>query len=77
MHFSGIAAVAATGVLIMSLGTGAARSVELVVISTISAKEALIELVPEFEHSSGHKVNITYAGGSDLANRIRNAAGGN
>ena len=42
----------------------------LVVFSTISCKEALIELVPEFEHASGHKVNITYAGGSDLSKRI-------
>ena len=41
-------------------------------LSTISAKEALIELVPEFEHASGHKVNITYAGGSGLADQIRN-----
>ncbi len=38
--------------------------------STISTKEALIELVPEFEHASGHKVNIIYAGGSDLSKRI-------
>ena len=47
-----------------------AASAELVVLSTISAKEALIELVPEFEHATGHKVNITYAGGSGLADQI-------
>ena len=43
----------------------------IVIFSTMSAKEALIELVPEFERASGHKVNITYGGGSGLANRIR------
>jgi len=42
----------------------------LIVFSTISAKEALLELVPEFEHSSGYKIDITYAGGPDLAKRI-------
>ena len=50
---------------------GTAQDAELVVVSTISAKEALIELVPEFERASSHKVNITYAGGPGLANRIR------
>ncbi len=60
--------VAALGVIAMSTNT--AHSAELVVISTISAKEALIELVPEFEHASGHKVNITYGGGSVLSKQI-------
>lgn len=69
MHLSGIAAIAALGAIIMS--QTAAQGAELVVLSTISAKEALIELTPEFEHASGHKVNITYAGGSGLADQIR------
>jgi molybdate transport system substrate-binding protein len=43
----------------------------IVVLSTISAKEALIELVPEFERASGDKVDITYAGGAGLTERIR------
>ncbi len=54
----------------MSLASTSAQSAELVVYSTISAKEALIELVPEFEHASSHKVNITYGGGADLSKRI-------
>ena len=54
----------AAGTMSMSLGAITAQAAELIVFSTISAKEALIELVPEFEHASGHKVNITYAGGS-------------
>ena len=41
------------------------------VLSTISAKEALIELLPEFERASGDKVDITYAGGAGLTERIR------
>ncbi|HZM48625.1 MAG TPA: molybdate ABC transporter substrate-binding protein [Burkholderiales bacterium] len=73
MRFSRIAAAAALGVMIMSQ---AAQGAEFVVFSTISAKEALIELVPEFEHASGHKVNITYAGGSGLAEQIRKGTRG-
>ena len=57
-------------VIDMSLEANTVQSVEIVVFSTISAKEALIELVPEFEHASGHKVNITYAGGSLLSRQI-------
>jgi molybdate transport system substrate-binding protein len=55
-------------------GTG--ENAEIVVLSTISAREALIELVPEFERTSGHKVDITYAGGPGLANRIREGVRG-
>jgi molybdate transport system substrate-binding protein len=60
----------------MGLMAGTAQGTEIIVFSTISAKEALIELVPEFERASGHKVNITYAGGPGLANRIRDGARG-
>jgi molybdate transport system substrate-binding protein len=66
----------AAGVIGMSLAAGVAQSAEFVVFSTISCKEALIELVPEFERESGHKVNITYAGGSGLADRIRGGTRG-
>ncbi len=60
----------------MSVSANTVQCAEFVVYSTISAKEALIELVPEFEHASGHKVNITYAGGSDLSKRIFNGTQG-
>jgi len=73
MHVSTIAAV---GVFGMSLVTGTAQGAEIVVFSTISCKEALLELVPEFERASGHKVNITYAGGSGLSNQIREGTRG-
>ncbi len=58
------------GAIAMSQIANTAHSAELVVFSTISCKEALIDLVPEFEHASGHKINITYGGGSDLSKRI-------
>ena len=72
MRISRIAAAAAAGVI--GIATGTALGAEIVVYRTISTKEVLIELVPEFEHASGHKVNITYGGGSELSKRI--ASGG-
>ena len=41
----------------MSDASAPAHSAELVVYCTISTKEALIELAPEFEHASGRKLN--------------------
>jgi len=67
MRFSGLAA----GVMATVMAAGTVQGAEIVVLSTISCKEALIELVPEFEQASGHKVNITYAGGTELVKRIR------
>jgi molybdate transport system substrate-binding protein len=63
-------ALATAMVVGMSLAATSALSAEIIVFSTISAKEALIELVPEFERASGHQVNITYAGGSGLSKQI-------
>ena len=60
----------------MSVASIPAQSAELLVFCTISTKEALIELAPEFEHVSGHKLNVTYAGGSDLSKRIANGMQG-
>ncbi|MGH8664111.1 MAG: molybdate ABC transporter substrate-binding protein [Burkholderiales bacterium] len=42
----------------------------LVVICTMSCKEALIELVPVFERESGYVVDITYGAGPELAKKI-------
>lgn len=60
----------------MSAAAGTPQGIELVVFSTISAKEALTELVPEFERASGCKVNLTCAGGPGLAQRIRDGLRG-
>ena len=43
---------------------------KLVVICTMSCKEALIELVPVFERASGHAVDVTYGSGPELAKKI-------
>lgn len=43
---------------------------QIAVICTMSCKEALIELVPEFEHASGFRVEATYGAGPELAKQI-------
>src|SRR6476660_1437787 len=43
---------------------------QIAVICTMSCKEALIELVPEFEHESGYRVEATYGAGPELTKQI-------
>jgi molybdate transport system substrate-binding protein len=43
---------------------------KLVVICTMSCKEALIELVPVFEREGAYKIDITYGAGPELAKKI-------
>src|SRR5688572_29792142 len=43
---------------------------KVVIICTMSCKEALIELVPVFEREKGHAVDITYGSGPELAKKI-------
>ena len=47
-----------------------AQKRQLVVICTMSCKEALIELVPVFERENGYAVDITYGAGPELAKGI-------
>ena len=47
-----------------------AQKRQLVVICTMSCKEALIELVPVFERENGYAVHITYGAGPELAKGI-------
>ena len=67
---------AAVGVLSMLAGATAASAAEIVVLGTTAAKEALIEIVPLFERSSGHKVNITFGSGLNMVEKIRAGAAG-
>ncbi len=47
---------------------------EIKVLSTIAAREAYLELLPEFERASGQRVTTTWAGTVDVMKRM--AAGG-
>jgi molybdate transport system substrate-binding protein len=48
----------------------------LVVYSTLSAKEALKDLVPAFERDRGQRLEVTYAGGSVLAKQLASGSAG-
>jgi molybdate transport system substrate-binding protein len=43
---------------------------KVVIICTMSCKEALIELVPVFERESGYAADVTYGAGPELARKI-------
>jgi molybdate transport system substrate-binding protein len=47
----------------------------LVVYSTLSAREALKELVPLFERDRSQRLHVTYAGGSVLSRQLADSAG--
>ena len=46
------------------------QDAKVVIICTMSCKEALIELVPVFERESGYAVDVTYGAGPELAKKI-------
>lgn len=52
-----VAIAAACGLLL----SGLAQAAELRVIASGAVKEAYLELLPQFEASSGHKVAVTWA----------------
>ncbi|MFM9886643.1 MAG: molybdate ABC transporter substrate-binding protein [Burkholderiales bacterium] len=60
----------------MSYPSAPPHPAELVVLSTISSKEALIALVPEFERASGYKIDISYTGAPVLIQQIRDGRRG-
>jgi molybdate transport system substrate-binding protein len=47
-----------------------AGAAEIKIISTGSFKEALVELAPAFEKTSGHKVSATWAGTDEIIKRL-------
>jgi len=53
------------------LAVDAALADEIRVMSSGAFKQAYLELVPEFEKASGHKVVTTFVGGVDLMRRMK------
>ena len=47
-----------------------ADTAEIKVLSSIATREAYLELVPQFERASGHKVATTWAGTTDIMKRM-------
>jgi molybdate transport system substrate-binding protein len=59
-------AAAACGVLL----AGSAQSAEITVLSSGAVREIVIELLPQFEKSSGHKLAITWSGTAKIKQQI-------
>lgn len=47
-----------------------AGAAEVTVLAVAATKEVIVELVPQFEKSSGHKVAITWTGSANIKKRI-------
>src|SRR5262249_60201480 len=62
----GIVAIAAASLLL----AGAASAAEVKVLASGAIKEAYLELIPQFEKASEHKVTTTWAGTVDIKKRM-------
>jgi molybdate transport system substrate-binding protein len=54
----------------MVMGTTAAHAAEIKVMASAAVREVLLDLIPAFEKSSGHKVISTWAGTEAITKRI-------
>lgn len=57
-------------VLLLALAPAGALGAEVKVIASNAAKEAVLDLIPAFEKSSGHKVTMIWAGTEAITKRI-------
>ncbi|HEX3164297.1 MAG TPA: substrate-binding domain-containing protein, partial [Pseudolabrys sp.] len=61
--------LAAVAVLLLAPMT-VVSAAEIKVYSTIGVKSVMEELIPKFEKSSGHKLNVTWSTAALLAKRV-------
>src|SRR5262245_25578728 len=54
----------------MVTGPIGARAAEIKVIASAAMKEAIVDLVPAFEKTSGHKVAVVWAGTEAITKRV-------
>lgn len=55
---------------VMMIGTSIAHAFEIKVIGSVAVKEVILELIPAFEKSSGHKVTTIWDGTEAITKRI-------
>ncbi|HYR84781.1 MAG TPA: molybdate ABC transporter substrate-binding protein [Terriglobia bacterium] len=51
-----------------------ARAAEVTVMCSNAIKEVLLELVPQFERTTGNKISVTYDSTTNIQNQIKNGA---
>jgi molybdate transport system substrate-binding protein len=69
MNLPLLAAAAEVGLMIL-LTPGLAAAAEIKVMSAVAMRAALDDLAPQFEHTTGHKLTISYAVAGELRKRI-------
>ena len=71
MRNRSIGIIAATFGVIIFMLAGAARAAEINVLASMAVKEFYLELVPQFERASKHKVVTSWAGTADIMKRMK------
>lgn len=64
-------AAAISSLLLVATASGVANAAEIKVLSAVGVKPVMIELIPQFEQSSGHNVRIDYGTVGALVGRIQ------
>jgi len=62
-----LVAAVTCGLLLLSSG---AQAAEVKVLASGAVKEAALELIPQFEKTSGHTVTVTWAGTVDIKKKV-------
>ena len=62
--------------LALSLMAGIAGAADIRVLSSNAMREVLLEIAPQFEKASGHKLVMTFIGSADILKRLRAKEGG-
>ena len=57
--------------LLLSLLAGIAGAADIRVLSSNAMREVLLEIAPQFEKASGHKLTMTFIGSADILKRLR------
>ncbi|MBI1991263.1 MAG: substrate-binding domain-containing protein [Betaproteobacteria bacterium] len=61
--------------LLVATASGVANAAEIKVLSAVGVKPVMIELIPQFEQSSGHKVKVDYGTVGALVDRVQKGEG--
>lgn len=64
-------AAALSCLLLVATASGVVNAAEIKVLSAVGVKPVMVELIPQFEQSSGHKVTIDYGTVGALVGRIQ------
>ncbi len=57
-------------VAVLLIAAAPARAAEIKLLASIAAREAVLDLLPAFERTSGHRVSVTWTGTEAVAKRI-------